>query len=376
VHAALLLLALRGLVTAQAPGGPAVPALEGFVADPVAAAETALRAGAVPRARLASFARARELVREGWRAFLSADLPFAEARLVAARRVLEEVLELDGALEAVADVALRLGAVRLKAGREQEAEAAFALARALDPGRELAAGEWSPGVVAAFSRAGSPARATLAVKSRGEVTIDGHAGARREVEPGEHVVVVREMEGVAARLVLVPAAGVEVELEAEPMSWPAGFAIGQDGESAARLAGLVLEYADLDELWLVASTWRAGQPALLGQRCLAARRCTAVLEVRVASVDRLPGAGRRLVEDLSRAELRGLGPTLLEDTRVREPEPPRPGGKPVATSRAWWQRPWLWIGVGGLLVAAGTTAVLLADEPAPSYEFTVPPLVP
>ena len=400
----------RGVVVRVVPGGPVeagpatsavTQALRGaggeVVDDPLAVARARQSAGAVERSRLADFERARELAREGWRAYLKVDPGFAEAQLVNARRTLEAVLDLDGALELLADVSLRLGAVRLKSGRAAEAQAAFALAATLDPGRDLLAQEFSPAVVAAYqqsaSGSGAAAQAALelVVAADATVELDGASvgrGARSlRVAAGEHVVVVRAPgRRPVGQVVLVPASGARVELPvdddllARALAAPAPLALGDHESTAARLVDALGLFADLDELWLVVVSWRGGQPTLLGQRCsvVAAVTCTPVREVRFASIARLDAAARQLVRDLAAPGEAGLlGPIVLEDTRATEPEPPsRPGGKKSGETRhAWWTSPWLWAGVGAVALAAGGVWLVSDTGPGP-VEWTLPPLTP
>ncbi len=369
------------------------------IVDPLAVARARVASGAVERARLADFGRARELAREGWRAYLKVDPTFAEAQLVNARRTILAVLDLDGALDLLADVSLRLGAVRLNTGRIGDAQAAFALAFALDPERELLAREFAPAVIAAYRQAaaggGAGVALELVVDADVELELDGAPvgrGARTlRVAVGEHVLVARARGKHAAGLIVsVPAAGTRVELPLEvdalaaALGEPAPLAIGDGERQAARLVDAAGTYADLDDVVLVVVTWRGGQPALLGQRCgLAPLRCGAVREVRFPSIARLASAVAQLVRDLAApgGDARTLGPIVLEDTRATEPEPPsagrgKPGGDVADARRPWWKNPWLWAGVGAVGIVAGGAAVLLADEDAASYEFTFGPLAP
>jgi hypothetical protein len=404
----------RGLIVRAVAGAPvtAAPATEAMaralgppdvVEDPLAVARARQAAGAVERSRLADFGRARELAREGWRAYLKADPSFAEAQLVNARRTLEAVLDLDGALELLADVSLRLGAVRLKSGRAGDAQAAFALAATLDPGRELPAQEWSPAVVSAYQHArgtggADAASAALEIVVGAEVSVEidgaaiGQGALAVRVAPGEHVVVARAPGRRAAGLiVLASAAGARVELplEADPLAQALApgepFAIGAGERVVARVVDAVGVFADLDELWLVVVTWRGGRPTLIGQRCaLQPLACTPVREVRFASVARLDAGARQLASDLgagdgaAAAGATRLGPIVLEDTRATEPEPPAAAGGPHGggeARRPWWKNGWVWAGVGAVALAAGGTVWLLSDRGPGDVEWRLPPLL-
>ena len=380
---------------AAAVRGGGVGAREAVV-DVVAVARARLASGAVERARLADFARARELAREGWRAYLKVDPTFAEAQLVNARRTLEAVLDLDGALDLFADVSIRLGAVRLNTGRAEEARAAFVLAATLDPERELTAQEFAPAVIAAYKQAtaagGVKVALELLVGTDVDVELDGVGlgrGARSvRVAAGEHVVVARAPGRRSVGQVLaVPAAGARVELPLEDdvtaatlATRPAPLAIGTGERVAVRAVDALATYADLDDVLLVVVTWRGGQPALLGQRCaLAPVACTPVREVRFASLARLGGAAGQLTRDLEPPIASGapaLGPIVFEDTRATEPEPPRHAGAGSGgdAPRVWWKNGWLWAGVGAAVVVAGGAVWLLADTGPGSVEVTLPPV--
>src|SRR5262245_56633483 len=207
-------------------GRAASAALSGqeVVIDPVDQAAAKRAAGAIQRERLDQLRRAQELVDEGWRAYLKVEAAFADARLVAARRTLEEVLDLDGAYELLADATLRLGAVRLFSRRQPEAQAAFVLAAALDPERDPGPKDFAPAVLEAYARAkatrtgGVPLQVVVPGVTAAEVEVDGRpvgaAPARVDVGVGEHVVVARARGRVSAgRIVRAGEGPVEIELE-------------------------------------------------------------------------------------------------------------------------------------------------------------------
>lgn len=365
------------------------------VPDAASVARARLSAGAVARERLDVLSRARELAAEGWRAYLAVEPAFAEARLAEARRTLEAALGLDGALEVMADVSLRLGAVRLFAGRKAEAEAAFALAAALDPERDVSLRDFPPDVVDAYRRARerratADAAAELEVVSADAATIEidgvpvGAAPVRRRVAPGEHVVVARAGAMRAGGRVVVARPGAQ-RVEAIVDDDGAGRMLVKAEESllpgteAGRVAAIlstVATWAELDEVLLLASTWRGGEPTLLGQRCLAmpAPRCGPVMELRhrprdarraVATlIEKLPPPRPRLTQE----------PILFEDTRLTSPEPPLPRRPPRRPeSLPWWRDRWLWVGAGALAAAATASLFLLANDPRDSLEVTIPP---
>lgn len=351
------------------------------VPDPGAAARARIAEGAVPRERLRDFVRARELMNEGWRAYLSVNRSFAAARLGEARRVAEGVFDLDGGPALVAEISLRLGVVVMDLGQPGRARDLFRLARRLEPGRAVTIAEFSPDVVAAFDAAvaaKSPtARVTLRVPGGpAQVAIDGGEPgvAPREVdlEVGQHVAVARRPHGSARGMIFeVPAAGGEVslELERDPLvdavHAPLGLGRGEDAGTVAVEA--LTMYGELDSLVLVATVWRRGQPALLGQLCAGSpARCGAVVEIRFADPSALDAAARTLWAALVDAGTdRSFPPTLLVDRRVvdGEPAPGTDTGKPHGDRHRWWKSPYLWIGVG--VVAASVSAALVIGRDRP-----------
>ena len=139
-------------------------------------------------------------------------------------------------------------------------------------------------------------------------------------------------------------------------------------ETEARLAaGALTLYAASDSLVLVASVWRRGQPALLGQLCTGQpSTCSGVVEIGYP-----PGGLRVAAEQLWR-ELRAgklrFPPTLQVDTRLMAGEAaPGQGVKRIATPV--WKNRWIWLGLAGASLAAGAY-VLLDDDPLVRPIFT------
>ncbi len=114
---------------ARATGGHSARVVE----DAVGEARAAHAGGAVPAEALAAFRRVRDVVDEGWRAYLRVTVEVAASRLTTARTDAEPLVALPGGAELYADAALRLGAVLDHLGRTQDAQAVLALALALDP---------------------------------------------------------------------------------------------------------------------------------------------------------------------------------------------------------------------------------------------------
>lgn len=347
------------------------------VDDGFAAARARLDAGAIPIAWLRDFRRARELADEGWRAYYAVNRSFAVSRLSAARSSAERVLAIGGGTRLFAEISLRLGVVVRDLGRGEQARDLFRLAHVLDPAREVTLAEFAPDVVEAFAAARDPRagqiQVALAIRSGGgEVSIDGGPYRRAPLSvalaPGQHVVAARGVGFRARGQVFEVDAGatpvqVVVDLEPEPLAaavarGPASLAVGTAERDAALAVEGVLRYGELDELVLVASVWRRGKPALLGQVCAGVPvRCGAVAEVGYGEVGQLAAAARELAGTLGeRGAARRFPPTLLVDRRLVSGErAPGTGGGTVRSR--WWRSPYLWVGLG--VVALGTSAALI-----------------
>jgi hypothetical protein len=331
--------------------------------DPEGDARDALDAGAVPVAALAAFADVRQRVADGWSAYLQVQTDDAMAKLGAARTEAEALLPLDGGIEAYADIALRLGAVLDNQGKHDEADEQLRLAAALDPGRVLLPSEFSPDVIAAYTRAqqATPSRVLLAVACDApgaRIAIDGVAigasPAEVDLALGPHVVVVGAPDHTArGQTVEVPAAGAEIEvtLDADPTSAALGARPARGADPSAWLDA-VATYADLDGIVLVSAVERSGRPALLAQWCDGAR-CTKVIEVGYDEGD-LPAAAREAADELAEAKKGRLGaPTLTTDARL-DASAVIVGGK---HHHCRWCKPALYVGAG-VLVAAATAVVI------------------
>lgn len=390
----------RFAIVARSAGDPPVPAASAgravaraaarrgaVVTDAAAVAERRAAAGVVTPDRLVGFADARELARQGWRHYLEVEAEPALARLSAARLRALEVADLDGGLELLADVSLRLGAVHLYLGNEAEAAANFRLAARLDPERAPSTAEFAPAIVAAYDAAvaatGAP-RARLDVRLTAigaRVEVDGRpvegAVLAADVEVGLHVVVVRAPgRHPFAQLVAVPADGVEVDVSLSPDPLRAGLAVdldvGLDEQTAQAGLESLIVFAELDAVILVAPVWRRGAPALVAQWCEGTPLlCTAVVERGFARPEDLPSVAVAVFDALAGARgARRFPPTLLIDARVARGER-RPGTRTPAGGSAWWKSPWLWAGVGGLAVAV-TAGVLLSGDDGVSTTIRVP----
>ncbi len=346
-----------------------------IVGDAVGEARAAVAAGALPVDALAKFKRVRELVDEGWRAYLRVAVEVAAQRLTTARTEAEALTALPGGSEVYADAALRLGIVHTHLGRKQEANTVFALALALDPERPITKAEFDPDVVEAIEavRAAPPVLDKLRVTSNpggALIRIDGKELGRAPVElelpRGQHVIVGRlPQHQVAVQGVALGESPVQVELMLDPDREVARLASGAslsgaglDEVAQQELVDATLRYADLDEVIIIAETTRRGGPTLLAQRCAGLpARCSAVVDIGFADGG-LAGAARSAWDAVRTGELR-YKPSVLGERAGRS------GPKRCEVCRS----PWLWGGVGAALVAGAVITVIAASGSKP------PPIV-
>jgi len=368
------------------------------VAKPFVVARARLRAGAVPRGRLVAFRRAHELMTEGWRAYLGVEVQFAAARLAAARATASKLLDLPGGLEMFAEVSLRLGVVRQHLKQADQAAALFRLAATLRPSRAVTIAEFAPDMVAAYRKAiaAKPPQVSVRVRVRTagrrrvravRLEVDGKAvpatATSVRVTAGQHVVVARANGFRDRGEVFAVAAStdrVELVLDSDPattavLAGRASLKVGTGEAAAATAVEGVVRYAELDTLVLVASVWRRGSPALLGQACAGGpARCTRVVELRFPSRAGVAAAARELWRLLSAALSQArFPPTLLVDARMTDPDRgKKPDGHHHNGKRAWWRSRWLWVGAGAVATAVGA-AVLLSRDTQVSPVFEVHP---
>jgi hypothetical protein len=364
------------------------------VGDAVGEARSRLAAGAVPSATLVQFRRVREMIDDGWRAYLRAQIDFAQNRLAAARTEAEGLVALPGGAELYADAALRLGAV-LQVRRIADAPAVLALAIALDPARPITLAEFSPDVVdavaavraapAALQRVhvtASPAGALISIdgKELGRAPLDA------QVTRGQHLVIAR------APLHRAAVQGVVVNERSEPSpvgaerdrAAAAGGKVPRGShdtvvdlvlerdDDAARLAGgaepglaapdeqelvdAAIQFADLDELVVAAVSDRRGGPTLTLQRCAGApARCTAVVEIGFGDRAGLTSAAREAWRATQGSALRDP-PSVLGASK---PSPVSPGCTLCKSALVWG-------GVGAVVLGAAIAIVITSSSrPAP-----------
>ncbi len=334
------------------------------VPDAVAEARLALAAGAVPVATMVRFRRVRELVDEGWRAYLRVAVEVAALRLAPARTEAEALVALPGGAEVYADAALRLGAVLGHLGRTSESQSILGLALALDPDRPVTLAEFSPDVVEAIDavRAAPKQMQRLRISTTppgASIRIDGTEVGRSPLEldvtRGQHLIVARAplhqptVEGIAvdhaAELTLV------LEPDEVGSQIAGGGGLGLADRAQQTLLDAAIRYGDVDEIVLVAETTRRGGPALLVQRCAGLpARCSAVVDLGFGDRSGLAAAARAAWQAVRLGELR-YPPSVLGER----------GGKPPGPRCEVCRSPWLWTGVGAALVV-GTIITIVATS--------------
>jgi len=336
------------------------------VGDAVGEARAQLAAGAVPAATLARFRRVREMIDDGWRAYLRVQIDHAQSRLAAARSEAEPLVALPGGAELYADAALRLGAV-LQYRRVADAPAVLALAIALDPDRPITLAEFSPDVVeavdavraapAAFQRvhvASAPAGAMISIdgKELGRAPLDA------QVTRGQHLVVARAPlhRPAVQALVIGEPASVELALERDDDAarLAAGAEPGLAGAAAQDLIDAAIRFADLDEVVVAAVTDRRGGAALIAQRCAGApARCTPVVEIGFGDRAALAAAAREAWQAVQRGAP-GAAPAVLAESKQRPPP----------TGCRLCRNPLVWTGVGAVVIGT-VIAIVIANQSRP-----------
>jgi hypothetical protein len=346
---------------------------------PFSRAAAHLAAGAVRAERLEGFARAAQLAARGWRGYLEARFADAAAQMGDARGEAAALLDLAGGVEMYGELCLRLGAIELALGHEREAEASFRLAGLLDPQRDVTDAEFKPAVVDRFRAAQARARPLRrrridAVPPGSTIEVDGRslgaAPIEVDLEDGTHVVVARAPgrtpRGLLAAVDATGQGDIRIELADDPLAASVAGAgarmrIGEGAPGATDAARALVAVGELDGVLVVASVWRRGEPALLGQFCGAAPGgCGRVIEIGYGRRDRLEQAADALWRQ-AREGGQGHRLTLLADARLvhREAAPTR---RPATEGARWWQSRWLWVGVGGAAISAVAAGLMLRGD--------------
>ncbi len=319
--------------------------------------------------------RAQTLLDEGWRSYLEVRASFAAARLAEARTVAMDVAHLDKGRMLVAEISLRLGVIKLDLERHAEANDDFRLAHHLAPDRSVTDAEFKPEAVAAFQTAlarpaSMHARVLISAPKRRQ-WINGVEvfGDTLQLDEGLHLLVATSP-GYHSRSKLLPISPgegmpISMELDLDPMATrvlkgSAGVALGTVESEARQSADAMLQYSNTDALVLVASAWRQGQPALLGQRCTGQpTRCSSVVEVGYP-MGGLRVATSELWRAMQRSTVR-FPPTLQVDARLVSGEGAPEKRKPKPDPPIWKNR-WVWLGAAAIAVAGGAIYVLAEPD--------------
>lgn len=347
------------------------------IGDAVGEARAQLAAGAVPAATLARFRHVREMIDDGWRAYLRVQIDFAQSRLAAARTEAEPLVALPGGTELYADAALRLGVV-LQHRRIADAPAVLALALALDPERPITLAEFSPDVVeAADALRATPAapaalsRVHVATTPPGAiVSVDGKELGRAPLDAqltrGQHLVVARApLYHAAVHGVLVDgAAALDLALTLDSDAAAVQLAVGAEpglAEPAEQaLVDTALQFAELDEVLVAAVSDRRGGPTLVAQRCAGSpARCTAVVEVGFGNRAGLASAAREALQAAQVGELR-YPPSVIGAIKAR----------PLASGCRLCRSPLVWTGASAIVLGA-VIAIVVASGSKPPPVVTV-----
>lgn len=358
------------------------------VFQPIRAARARVAAGAVRAVRLVAFSRADALLRDGWRSYALGDFAAALAKLTEARALAVDIGDLDGGVELVAEVSLRLGVVKHEQLDVSGAAAEFRLARRLAPERVVTDDEFKPLAVGAFRSAVAAPVSPRSVNIRREpaaasLIVDGRevaSGATRiDLDVGFHLVVGRAPGMAPSRALVdissaaVPELAIRLELDAAtaPLE-SAELGIGVGEGVASRAGASALFFGELDAVLITAAIWRGGAPALVGQWCDGVPlECGRAVEIRFADRRGLGVAVSELIRR-ARAETRRFPLTVLGDARLTDPESPDAGiVRPVTTP--WWKNRWLWIGVGSAIAVGGATALILTRDPGVTLEIEADP---
>jgi hypothetical protein len=248
----------------------------------------------------------------------------------------------------------------------------FRLALALDPERRPLRELYGPEVSAAFAEAVSadaaapqrpvrlevtPADAIVAIDGVPVVATGSAPGRTRHLRPGLHV----------AR---ASAPGYET----------GAVLVTVDGSRVLRV--VLQERRDPDPLARIDASWSAGALApgtASGQHAIVDAAASVgaglVIVVDAASV---PGrvtaqalSGARVDAPVQADTLAGAVDAALARWEGRAPAPA--GIAATAARPPWWQRWWVWAGVGGALATGAAAAILLTRDDADRWQIYVPP---
>ncbi|MEJ7600316.1 MAG: PEGA domain-containing protein [Kofleriaceae bacterium] len=211
----------------------------------------------------------------------------------------------------------------------------------------------------------------MTVPAGAVVSIDGQELGRApidlELTRGQHVLVARASGHRAAvqGIAISEPATTELALDRdEPAArLAAGATLGLAERAQQELVDAAIQFADLDEIALVAETSRRGGPTLLVQRCAGIpARCSAVVDLGFADRGGLTAAAREAWQAARAGELR-YPPSVLGER-----------GGMIADGRCRLCRnPWVWTGVGAALVVGTVLTIVAVSGAAPPPTVGIDP---
>jgi hypothetical protein len=255
------------------------------------------------------------------------------------------------------------------AGNQDEARAieSFRLVRRLDPAREaLDPAMYQPRLVRLFERAGRDAAGAQAplrprlLPAQATLWVDGRAGSRTELTPGDHYVgaLAEGHAGRLLRLTAVPGSPAAPELSLRPLS---------PSEQGAELAGAA-----------------ATDPARAAGRAAALTGADVVLLVRAeptgdlqaaSFVDGRLGPFRPVAETEAAlaARISSRDPARADMSDAMPPEGSRRGADRPGPRRSFWTSGWGITVIAVAVAAAGTSVVLLTMDRGSPSRFEIGP---
>jgi hypothetical protein len=288
------------------------------------------------------------------------DRDAAVAQLAAAERTLLALDPSAPVIARLAEASFLLGLVHMAAGEAVPAIAAFRVTRRLAPTRPaLDPARYPPDVIEAYAAAGQALAKTAAVELRApydgaSVFVDGQrvgsSGTRAAVEPGAHFVwaTMAGYQPAGARVELSPEQQLPVSLALQPLP-PEARARALRAELLATTPTLAAYRAAAAEIGAIAGVRAVILVASRGRGLVAAvyDTGTAQLGTWVA----LPaGSAARVLASLPGRALVGAG----SGRGGRGP-----GGGPGVDTRAWYDRTWGRVAIGGTVVLTVTAGIVL-----------------
>ncbi len=275
----------------------------------------------------------------------------------------------------IAEVSIRLGVALVDLGRNAEASDEFRFAHALYPDRIVSDSEFKPEVVSAYTIAiaadvGVQKKRVAASPAMAKVVVDGQilSSTAIALSDGLHLIEA-SLPGYYSYAELVSVglgntAKIFVELQANPdeqhvLAGAVGLALGTSELAARQTLTSILRYSKVEEMVFVASVWRGGQAAVVGQLCSGLpATCSGVVEIRYAEGG-LKLALRELLTSL-RLRKKMYPPTILVDSRLLAAEAkPR---KPETSARPLWKNRWIWASAAAIGVVGGAVYLLRQED--------------